>query len=264
MDLSSEVLVFVKLRKISRHGWAVHGKKIFQPLRESFPILVVGGGVVAFLKRHEHIWANMFRLVGREVVGRYEASLQKFSEYIGVAESVREAIKASIQAMNLPPWLAEAFEPSVSFGVLPYGKALKFLETIRRRFKEYMEAPLALKGPREGESGFHKFLRTSDLAVLVIRGTYKEGMLKYVSEYLYGLLDDGVIPIDYSYDSIIVARKVYADGGLKRFWRSTRNLDPIEVLRGFEQTYFSYVFDVKELEFERRDVGWGLKAIPAL
>jgi hypothetical protein len=129
------------------------------------------------------------------------------------------------------------------------------------KFREYMEVPLAMKGPREGESRFHEFLRTSELVVLKIVGTYKPELMRRVSNYLYELLIKGIIPIDYSYDLIIVARKIYKHRGVERLWRSVFDYDPIKILKGFESRY-EPVLRVKELEFEERDVGWGLKPVP--
>jgi len=262
VDLSNEVLVFTMSRRARKGLWYTYGK-VFRALMHGFPAIIVtrkshgrvGGKLVAFLKRHEHIWANMISLLGWEVVERFEVPLLRFNDII---ESVR--LEVSKHFETLPPWFAEYFKPTVSFGPLSYSDVVRFIENVKRKFKEYMEAPLAVKGRIEGETEFHRFLRTSTTATLIIRGTYKEGMLRYINDYLYELLSDGVVPVDYSYDSIIVAKKVYRHRGSERIWRSTLNLDPIEVLRGFESVYFAYVFDVKELEFEKRDVGWGLDA----
>jgi len=260
IDLSSEVLVFTLSRRARKGLWYTYGK-VFLSLMRGFPALVVtqkshgrvSGKVVAFLRRHEHIWANMLTLLGWEVTERFEMPLLKFYDML---ESVR--LEVSRHFETLPQWFAEYFRPAVSFGSLSYNDITRFLEAVKRKFKEYMEAPLAVKGRIEGETELHKFLRTSDLAVLILRGTYKEGMLKYINSYLYELLSDGVIPIDYSHKTIIVARKTYRDKRSERFWRSVLNMDPIRVLRGLESTYLQNVFKVEELEFEKRDVGWGL------
>ena len=273
VDVSREILVFTLLKRVSRGVWARY-RGMFQSLRYSFPIVVVNRKskgrvnrkIVVFLKRHEHIWINMYKLLGWEVAERYEMGLHEFEEMLEDITRVLEVLKQTEvlkRVENFPPWLAEGFKLTVCLTMLSYDEALKFLETIRGKFKEYMEIPLSMKAPRKGETRLHKFLRTSTIATLIIRGTYKEGMLRYINDYLYELLSDGVVPVDYSYDSIIVAKKIYRHKGSERIWRSTLNLDPIEVLRGFESVYFAYVFDVKELEFEKRDVGWGLKAIPA-
>jgi len=265
--LGREVLVFVQLKRVSGGSWARY-RGLFQSLRYSFPIVVVNKKskgrvnkkIVAFLKRHEHVLINMYKLLGWEVVERYEMSLSEFEEYL---EGLRKALEVQKKLENLPPWLAEHLKPTVSLGMLSYDEALKFFEAVRKKFREYAEVPLSMKAPRKGETRLHKFLRTSSVAVLVVSGTYREELLKRVSEYMYELLHQGIVPVDYSYNSIIVAKKVYRYKGSERIWRSAHNLDPIKVLEGFASRY-DVVANVRELEFEKRDVGWGLKAIPTI
>jgi len=271
IDLSGEVLVFALLERVSRGAWAKY-RGVFQSLRYSFPIVIitkkskgrVNEKVIVFLKRHEHVWINMYKLLGWEVAEKYEMNLHKFKKMFDlgrVLEALKRAENENFE--DMPPRLAKYLKPlRISRGALSYDEALEFFETIKKKFKEYMEIPLSIKAPRRDETRLHKLLRTSSKAVLVISGTYREELLKRINDYMYELLSRGVTPVDYSYNSIIVAKKVYRYRGSERIWRSPLNLDPIEVLKGFASRYV-VVTDVRELEFEKRDVGWGLKAISA-
>jgi len=260
LDLASEVLVFVQLRRVSRSGWAVRGKRVFQPLREIFPILVPGRGVVAFLRRHEHLWINVFKLLGREVTERYEMGLQELREYVEeTVETVRETIRSTARntaLADLPQWLIEELV-TIRFGRLPHTSILEFIENVEEKFREYMEAPLVLRGLKRAETRFQKLLSTSQIMALKVRRCRFEELMD-VKLHLYQLLEKGVIPVDFSKDSIIVAKKIQRHKGSERFWLSTLNLDPAGVLRGLESECVT-VEDARELEFESRDVGWGLR-----
>ena len=109
---------------------------------------------------------------------------------------------------------------------------------------------------KKARTRFQELLSTSQIIALRARRCRYE---VDIGNVLYELLAKGVIPVDYSLNSVIVARKVYKSGGYERFWLSTLNIDPVELLRGFESECVT-VGDVGELEFESRGVGWGLKA----
>jgi hypothetical protein len=267
VDTGCEVVVFVKLRRGpgSRYGWAKY-RALLPPLAYSFPIAVsentTGEKFALFLKRHEHVWSRMFELLDWEIVERHEVSMSVLEEALGRLREAVEAFGRIELPQSIPQPLAKV-KPTVALGPFRYGSLLRFVEAVRKRFWEYAIAPQALKKPVEGETRFHKFLRTSEMAVLKIVGTYRPELMKRISEHLYELLWRGVIPIDYSYDSIIVARRVYKNRYYLRIWRSAFGYDPIEVLKGFESRY-EPVLPVKELVFEERDIGWGLRAVPAI
>ena len=251
LDLAREALVFTQLRRASR---AARRSRVLQPLRGIYPMLVLNRGLVAFLRRHELIWAGMFKLLGREVTGRYEMGFLEVRDYVEEAvKTVREATRNTAIA-NLPQWLIEELLV-IYFGKLPHYAVLEFFGKVERRFREYMEAPQVLKGLKKARTRFQELLSTSQIIALKARRCRYE---VDIGNVLYELLAKGVIPVDYSLNSVIVARKTRRQKGSERFWLSTLNIDPLQVLRGFESECLEVVEDVK-LEFEERDVGWGLK-----
>ena len=257
-DIKREPAIVVLARRELR---VPRYRPVIRALRSTFPAVMASRGntrVAIFLKRHEHVWASAYRLLGWEELGRYEVSLGELAEVCEESERALEPLRSS---PRIPGWLAPYLGVTASLGVLPCYEVASFLELVKRRFSEYMEVPKAMRGPRKREPRLHKLLRTSRLAVLIVSGTSREEQLRRVSEYLHELLMKGVVPVDYSHNTIIVAAKVYKRRGVERVWRSPLGLNPVEVIKGFESRYVPVVTDVRDLEFERRDVGWGLKVV---
>ena len=259
-----EVVVFALLERVSPGDWERY-RGLFQTLRYSFPIVVVNRKhkgrvrrkIIAFLKRHEVLWTSMYELLGWKVVERYEMGMEELRKQL---EGLRKFLETLKGLEDLPEWLSESLKPGITLGDLPLDKAVEFMELVEKRFREYMEAPKAIADAGAARTRFHKLLRTSKISALVIGIGGKNEQLKRVGERIYELLEKGIAPIDYSYNAIIVAKKSYRYRGVEKTWRSSLGLDPEKVLKDLETRYEIVVPDVK-LEFEKRDVGWGLKPL---
>ncbi len=260
-----EYLVFALLERVRPGDWARY-RGLFQTLRFRYPIVVINkkyrgrvkGKIVAFLKRHEDVWLKAYELLGWKVVERYEMGLDEFrSKYEGLKKFL-ETIKGFD---NLPNWLSESLKPMIALGDLPLDKAFAFLDSIEKTFKEYMEAPKALVDAKAAKTRFQRLLRTSTIAALAIRGTDKKALKKEITRILGIMLSRGIVPVDYSYNYIIVAKKRLTVRGHRKNWLSTLEYDPIDVLKGLEARpaiVFLPQEKIKELVFEERDLGWGL------
>jgi len=263
MQTLNEVIVFALLERESPGDWARY-RGFFQMLRYRYPIVVmnrksrgrVRRKVVAFLKRHEAVWENMYRLLGWKIAEKFERSMDELRRACDELRKFQEALKSF---EKVPEWLAEHVKPRVFLGDLPLDELLGFFELVERRFAEYIEALKALADSKVARTSFHKHLRASRLLALVITVGDRSGQYSKIKEFLYEVLRMGVAPIDYSYNSVIVARRVYRKRGVERFWGSV--VDPEEVMRRLEARPYYVVVECRGVDFEKRDVGWGLKIV---
>lgn len=257
-----ETVVIALLERVGPGNWARY-RGLFMTLRARFPIVVVNKKakgrvnrkIVAYLKRHEAVWENMYMLLGWRIVERYEVGMEKLKRWCDELRKLLEALK---ELEGLPQWLREFVKPTISLGGLSLDEVASFMETVEKRFAEYMATPEILSGIRPVTTRFHKLLRSSKISALVIRFGDRNEMYKRIRQRLYELLERGVAPIDYSYNAIVIAKKIVRYRGIERVWNSSMNLDPEDVIKGFETRYEIVVRGVG-LEFEKRDVGWGLK-----
>jgi len=261
MPAPGEVVVFVVLERVSPADRRYRG--VTQALRHVYPLLVLGkpGGrtgerAVAFLKRHEAVWANMFRLLGwRATANRYEMPLEELRRLYGELRGLQGALRGLGRA---PGWLAQHIKPGVSLGGLPLDSLLGFVEQVERRFAEYREAPAALRSAGAARTSFLKHLRNSELLAITVVVGDRDGQYRKVNELLYELLRRGIVPIDYSHNEVIVAKPARTARGARKPRWSVLGFDPGLVLRGL-QTRYCVVEAGAGVEFEERDVGWGLR-----
>lgn len=266
-----EYLVFALLERVRPGNWEKY-RGLFQALRFRYPIVVVNRKhrgrakrkIVVFLKRHEDLWLKMYEILGWKLVERCEMGLSEF-------KAMYEGFKRLLEAMrefdslfsSLPNWLCESLRPVVALGELSVDKALAFLDSIEKTFREYMETPKALINAKNAKTRFQRLIRTSTIAALAIRGTDRRALRREVASIIEAILSKGVVPVDYSYNYIIVARKRLVVRGRRRNWLSALGYDPIDVLRGLEARPARVLLSHEKIEivFEERDIGWGLSVI---
>jgi len=212
--------------------------------------------IVAFLKRHEAIWINMYRLLGWRIVERFEMSMDELKKICDELRKLQEALKSF---EKVPEWFARHIKPRLFLGGLAIDDLFEFMEHAEKRFTEYIEASKALADSKLARTSFHKHLRASRLLALVITVGDRSGQYSKIKEFLYEVLRIGVAPVDYSYNSVIVAKKIYRKRGVERFWGSIA--DPEEVMRRLEARPYYVVVECKGVDFEKRNVGWGLKIV---
>jgi len=219
-------LVVLRLVRHYRHG-RYYGR-LFNMLRSRYPVCVVEsspeGKTVALLERHKDIWVTFYRLAGWKPVDEYKMCVEEFTE------------------------------------AYP-GKHL-FHTTVQATLHEYTRVPEVLGGTVGAvwETRFHKLLRTSEILALALRGTWREALLREVGGVLQSLLFRGVVPVDYSYNYVIVARRRLGN----RWWLSAFNYDPFTVLKRLEARPARVLLTHERIEkivFEERDVGWGLTVV---
>lgn len=202
-------------------------RRLFNVLRFRFPIAVVGGGDVSkrvvFLKRHWDLWATVFRVFGWKVVETRSMGLGEFEEMFG-------------------------------------DRWYWFPGLVKATAEEYRGVPKALSDPSCRVTRFHKLLASADLFALAIRGSWEEALRRELGKVLEWMVWRGVVPVDYSLSHVIVARRLYRGG----WWLSTLGYDPLRVLRELEARPAKVVLSrerIDRLEFEERNVGWGLKVV---
>jgi len=274
MLASKETIVFVALERESPGDWARY-RGLFQSLRHRYPVMVlnkkskgrVKEKIVAFLKRHEAVWMNMYRLLGwkvaeinelgQKIAKRYEMPIEELRKLCEELKKLQEALKSF---EKIPEWLAEHVKPRLFLGDLALDKLLGFFELVEKKFVEYAETPKAFVDRKAARTSFHNHLRASRLLALVITAGSRDGQYNEIRKLLYEVLRMGVVPLDYSYDSIIVAKRVYRRRGVEKFWGST-TLDPEYVLKRLEARPYYAVVECKGIDFEKRDVGWGLRSV---
>jgi len=215
------------------------------------------------LKRHEDLWIQALSLLGWKMIERYEVPLDKFKRIYEKLKEIVDLIDDLKKEYTFPSWLSEELKPVIGLGMLTLDKIMNFIENINRRFEEYMLAPKAMVDPKEAKTGFLTRLRRSVVTALAIRGTDKEKLREVIRSNLYIILSRGVMPIDYSYNYIIIAKKSYRYRGSERIWLSYLGYDPIEVLRGLEERPAIVMLEPEKIEliFEKRDIGWGLSVV---
>jgi len=259
MQTLNEVIVFALLERESPGDWARY-RSLFQALSYWYPLVVVNrksrgrvrGKIVVFLKRHEAVWESMFKLLGWRITNTIEVTVAKLRK---VLDELRRLQELDLEGVE---WLTKYVKPKILLGDLPVDELLEFLSFAEKRYAEYTVAPRALSDPKVAKTSFLRNLRSSKLLALVITVGTRSSYIA-VKEFLYELLRMGVVPIDYSYSSIIVAKRVVRWRGVEKFWGSV--VDPEEVLRRLEARPYYVVVECRGVDFEKRDVGWGLRHV---
>lgn len=219
-------LVVTLLEKSSPYPRKYNYNRLFNMLRFRYPIAVLesSGAMkrVVFLKRHRGLWMSFYELTGWKSMDEYEVDMKDFMES----------------------------HPDSLFPV-----------RVEVAMKEYATVPAILRGEKVYyETRFHELLKSSEIMALAVRGTCREVLLREVTRILKSLLYKGVVPVDYSYNYIIVVRKKLNG----KWWLSAFGYDPINVLKWLESRPAIVLLTQEKIErivFENRDIGWGLNVI---
>jgi len=263
-----ELLVIALLEKKEPADWTKY-RSTYASLMRMYPIVVIRkkvkgrvvSKIVAYLKRHEDIWEEMFSLLGWSITNKCEVPLDIVKKiYKKLLELTNEVNKLRNE-MKLPEWVGKELTPLMGFGDLDHNRATRFFNEIERRFSEYRVAVEALRRKIKRETSFVRRLRTSLAVALAIRGTHEPALRRKLRERLRALLRKGIIPIDYSLNFIITVKKEMKSKGVSKLWLSHEYYDPLEVLKELEErpaVVFLYP-GIFSIDYEERSVGWGLK-----
>jgi len=265
-----ELLVIALLEKKEPADWTKY-RSTYASLMRMYPIVVIRkkvkgrvvSKIVAYLKRHEDIWEEMFSLLGWSITNKCEVPLDIMKKiYEKLLELTNEVNKLRNE-MILPEWVSKELTPLIGFGNLDLNRAMRFFSEIERKFSEYRIAAETLKKKEkvERETSFIRRLRTSLTVALVIRGTSTSALRGKLRERLRALLRKGIIPIDYSLNFIITVKKEIKSKGVSKLWLSHEYYDPLEVLKELEARPAVIFLDpgTFDIDYEERDIGWGLK-----
>jgi len=269
-----EVIVIVRLERSGYSEWFKF-RSVYASLMRRYPLVTVTKKVkgrvvekwVAFLKRYEDIWESMFRLMGWKIAERHEVSEEDFRNFFTRLRELEEVIKKlrdEVTGKIFPKELMHELRPLVGLGGLTADKALNFLSKIKERFTEYLSIPKIIKGEKRPRNRFLMRVKTAELAALAVRGTNRDYLKEVLGRNLDALLSRGVIPLDYSLNYVIVAKKEYTERGKRKVLLSALDEDPTEVLKGLEARPGIVLLTsdkIGGLDFEERSKGWGLKII---
>lgn len=238
--------------------WRMY-RGLFNSLRAYYPVAVQNIGrkgrrykkLVVYLKRHEWIWEEAYKLLGWAKTSTVELDLEAIEEVYRVLNELSLNLRSN-KHFNTFKQTLETLGLKIFPGILADGAPLKLsnlIERFKKRLEEYKLIPEALKNAKIAKRGFLQKVRTSK--ILALKAAVSEETFR---RDLYRLLEKGIVPLAYTRGLILSVEKRIKN----RMWLSTLNENPREVLSKMTAPPGKVLVEVKELLYSDRGIGWGL------
>lgn len=240
---------FAVIAELQRRGvgWPDKYRRLFATVMRLYPACIhsvkvkgrVARKVAIYLARHEDVWEKVFDLVGWTIIKQNVVSLWLLNRLL---------YGKLVEGLNWGTLVA--FTPSLRFG--------SFVKRVEQMRREYMAIASGTSG-----GPFARRVGRSAIYAYAVRGKSREELRKRIRRALGELLSAGIVPIDYSYNYVIVAIKKVRRG-CEEYWLSVFGYNPVEVLRGLYAPPVEIILTperIRGLKFEERGIGWGLTAV---